>query len=116
MKLIAVLALVLTSSAFANTKLACKGIDGSVGATMTLENKSSEDVPENSPIDYLLVLKEGRKIVFSSIVTGRQNDVHLSLRSRRGAPYLNTAMYMDELYDVEITVAGKNYSFDCMGE
>lgn len=116
MKLIAVLTFILSTSAFANTKLTCKGNEGSEGATMTLENRSSEDVPENSPIDYILVLKEGRKIIFNAVVTGRQNDVLLSLRSRRGAPYLNDGIYMDELYDVDINVAGKRYSFDCMGE
>lgn len=116
MKLIAFFALVLSLNVLADTKLVCKGINGSEGSVMTLENKSSEDVPELTPIDYLLFVKEGTKVVFNAVVTGKQEDVQLFIRSRRGAPYVQDVIFMDELYDVNVRIGNKDYNFNCEAE
>ncbi len=113
----AVLFALLSTSAFAFT-FNCKGRDQDMDYSMVLKEVGKTNVPENTPVDYQLLIKKNSKVLFSAMVTGKSEDVMLSLRSRRGAPLLQGMIYMDELDQTTITL-GANHQviyFNCNGE
>jgi hypothetical protein len=113
MKYFALLAVAISFNAFAEIKYACKGINGSEGYVLTIQSKSPTNVPEMFPVDYKVILRKENTVYFADMVTGRTQDVQLFLRGRRGSPVLSGTVYLDELYDVTLSINGKDFNFDC---
>lgn len=116
MKYFALFVLAVSFSSFADTKLVCKGINGSEGYVLTIQNKSPDNVPEMFPVDYKVILRKENTVYFADLVTGRQQDVQLFLRGRRGSPVLSGTAFLDELYDVNLSINGKDFNFNCEAE
>lgn len=113
MKYFALLLLAVSFSSMADTNLVCKGINGSEGYVLTIKNTSPDNVPEMFPVDYKVILRKDNTVYYAGTVTGRTEDVQLFLRGRRGSPVLSGTVFLDELYDVNLSINGKDFNFDC---
>ena len=112
--LIALIAL-LAAPAFAGqeTSFYCHGIDNSAGKMLFVKALSNTDVPENYPMSYLVVIRDGSKTLFEAAVTAKQEDVMLSFASRAGSPKLSGIIYLDEYDQTSMTLGRMEMRFDC---
>jgi hypothetical protein len=108
--------LLAAASAHANNYV-CTGKDADANKTLYVLSLSGNGVQENQkfPVAVRLVEANPREnVLFAAVVDGTQEDVMFALKSRRSSKTkIQGTIFLDELYDMALTVDGKEIRFDC---
>ena len=103
-----------SSSAFAGEQYYCHGnYETNADATLFVKMLSHDKIKEGEKMEMLVVVRDGSKTLFEGRVDARNEDVQVFLKSRRGQPRLNGMIFLDELDQTSINVAGEQMNFDC---
>lgn len=112
--ILALLTLTATTNAFAGEQYYCKGnYETDRGATLFVKMLSHDKIVEGEKMEMLVVIRDAGQTLFEGHVDARNEDVQVFLKSRRGQPKLNGMIFLDELDQTSINVAGQQMNFDC---
>lgn len=110
----ALIALTASTSAFAGEQYYCHGnFETDPSATLFVKMLSHDKIVEGEKMEMLVVIRDGARTLFEGRVDARNEDVQVFLKSRRGQPKLHGMIFLDELDQTSINVAGEQMNFDC---
>lgn len=103
-----------SSTAFAGEQYYCHGnYETDASATLFVKVLSHDKITEGEKMEMLVVVRDGAKTLFEGRVSAENEDVQVFLKSRRGQPKLSGMIFLDELDQTSINVAGEQMNFDC---
>lgn len=110
----ALAALTTSSTAFAAEQYYCKGnYETEETKTLFVKMLSHEQIKEGEKMEMLVVIRDGSQTIFEGRVDARNEDVQVFLKSRRGQPKMHGMIFLDELDQTSVNVAGEQMNFDC---
>ncbi len=115
--LIAILALLSSFSSsfsFASEQYFCRGnYETEYSRTFFAKLTSHEKILEGQKMEMLVQIRDRGEVIFDGVVDVSNEDVQVFFRSRAGQPKLRGVLYLDELDQTSVNVAGDQMSFDC---